>query len=261
LILAAGAGQRFGGCKQLTPVGPGDKTLMDHVVGRARQAGFGRIVVVTRPELEPATTSHLAAAGETGIELVHQARGTFGTVPAVLSARPLLQADEPFAVVNADDLYPFGALRALRDWSGPDHALLGFRLRDTLLREKAKPVNRALCRTDEGGRLLELSEMAIVAQDDDFVARPTDGTHERVVTGEHIVSMNAWALRPSIWAHLERAQIEGEGEILLPVILGAAVARGSVAVTVIDIVGSCVGLTWPEDLEPMRAHVAGCVAR
>jgi len=285
VILAAGAGRRFGGGKQLSPVGPGGEVLMDYTMYWACQAGFRRVVVVTRSELDAAMREHFFSPSPSSIpspssvapvELVHQPPGRAGTVPALLAARPSV-GDEQFAVVNADDLYPLEALVALRRWDGPGHAVLGFHLAATLLPGvDTGPVNRALCDVAGGDdhRLVRLIETGVTRRNRRFVVGrgPEKGEYgasvaleEQLLSGEQLVSMNSWAFRPSIWDDLE-TEAEGEvhgdvdGELLLPTAIGALVARGATRVTVVPIEGSCVGVTWARDLETMRALVRDRVA-
>lgn len=263
VILAAGAGRRFGGAKQLASVGPGGEALMEYTVFGAREVGFRRFVVVTRADLAAAVGARL---GSVSGEMVLQADGVGGTVPAVLAARRVLEADQSFAVVNADDLYPAEALGALKAWDGPGHAVAGFRLAATML-EGSGTVNRALCRVaDDGGgdrRLEGLVEAAITRRGDSWVATPRGGGPASVVPGDQLVSMNAWVLQPSIWPVLAAAAAAGSEagpEVLLPVVVGDLVASREGTVAVLPVRGRCIGITWPHELAVVRATVAGMVA-
>ncbi len=258
---------------------------MDYTVEGARQAGFQRIVVVTRSDLDGAMRRHLTRLGRPTVELVHQPAATFGTVSAVLAARRLLTGGEPFAVVNADDLYPPGVLPVLREWTMPGHpglghAVVGFRLAATMLAGSG-PVNRALCHRDGDGRLRRLTEATITALppapgvaegQGRFVARELGAGTEAEAAGDQLVSMNAWAFRPSIWPHFAAAAgaaaaerragcgAVGAGEVLLPVVVDALISRGAAAVTVVPVEGRCVGITWPDELAVVRELVGRLVA-
>ena len=249
VILAAGRGQRFGGCKQLAPVGPNGQTLIEHAIADARRAGFERVVIVTRPELD---ISHLPS-----VEIVHQSPSVFGTVPAVLAARRAV-GDEPFGVINADDLYPPSAFAALASWAGPGHAVIGFALAATM-GPNGRPVNRGLCETGAGGRVVRLAEASITERGGGFFAREVGSSREQPVAEEQLVSMNAWALAPTIWPQLAAAvaaRSDEPREILLPVVMGELLGAGAVDVTCLPVTGACRGITWPEDLEMMRSLVA-----
>jgi MobA-like NTP transferase domain len=265
VVLAAGEGRRFGGCKQLVPVGPRGETLMDYTLDRAFRAGFERAVVVIRPDLDGAFRDHLAPlVRSSAVALAHQPPGTAGTVPAVLAARRYLDDGAPFAVVNADDLYPASAIGALLEGPAVGHAVLGFRLAATIA-PGSGPVNRALCRCEDGGHLLGLTETNI-AHDGrgGFTARERGASPDVTVPGDQLVSMNAWRFQPSIWARLEAAMGGApgapEGEVLLPVVVGALIAQGEATVSVVPVAGSCIGLTWPGELATVRDMVGRMVA-
>jgi len=282
VVLAAGAGRRFGGGKQLAAVGPAGETLMDYTIFLARQAGFRRVVVVTRAAGDGAMRAHFA--GAEWVELARQPAGVAGTVPAVLAARSQV-GDEGFAVVNADDLYPRPALEAMRRGGWPEHALIGFRLDATVLPGAGgAPVNRGLCRLAGGDdhRLVGLAEAALRRRDGGWVATGRDGSGAGPVDGEQLVSMNGWVFAPSIWGHLESAEpvtrepvtrepvsrepvtrvplTRQHEEVLLPVVVDALVARGVANVTVVPVEGSCVGVTWPDDLPLVQVLIGELIA-
>jgi dTDP-glucose pyrophosphorylase len=152
VLLAAGLGRRYGGLKQLEPVGPGGAALLDYTLTDAAQAGFGRAVVVVRPEIEDEIRSHLERTGSAGLETawVHQMSESgvstaspagerekpWGTAQAVLAAGEEIHG--PFAVANADDHYGPGAWSCLGEWllgpgeRGAEGAVVGYRLSETL---------------------------------------------------------------------------------------------------------------------------------
>ena len=150
LVLAAGMGSRYGGLKQIDPVGPSGEALLDYAVFDAIRAGFGRVVFVIRREFEDAFRSSVASkfSGRIAFECVFQSTDDlpggcavpagrerpWGTGHAVWCARAAL--DGPFAAINADDFYGAGSFSRLRGFlegaRGPRFALVGFRLADTL---------------------------------------------------------------------------------------------------------------------------------
>ena len=158
-------------------------------------------------------------------------------------------------MVNADDLYPPATFDTIRAWSGPGHAVAGFALQDTILRS-GRPVNRALCRLDTGGQVVRLVEASIFERGGAFVAREVGSPSDVPVAAGQLVSMNAWAFMPSIWPHLSAAAASSSREVLLPVVMGELLAAGAAAITCLPVGGACLGLTWPEELEPVRALVA-----
>src|SRR3569833_1465476 len=149
LVLAAGLGSRYGGLKQLDPVGPDDETIMDYSIFAARRAGFEKVVFVIRKEIEDAFKRTIGARYKKGVpvEYVFQEVGKlipgfsvpegrtkpWGTTHAILMAANAIH--EPFAVINADDFYGAASFRVLAQHlqsGSSDYAMVGFVLRNTL---------------------------------------------------------------------------------------------------------------------------------
>ena len=173
VILAAGVGRRFGGLKQLTPVGPSGETIMDYTVFDAAFNGFDEIVMVIRRETEEQIRAHVEAGFGRNLDVryVHQELDPgrskpWGTVEAVLAATPLIRG--PFGVANADDFYGRPAIAALGRFLGqpatepPTWAMVGFDLIDTLPAEGA--VSRGFI-TAEDGHLVTIDEVLSVPRD------------------------------------------------------------------------------------------------
>lgn len=273
VVLAAGVGSRYGGLKQLDPVGPGGAALMDYTIYDALRAGFGRVVMVIRRETEGEILAHLekGAGRRADVQLVHQeidmVPGRFevpagrskpwGTGHAVLAAAP--QLDGPFVVANADDFYGRRAVtelgRHLEQTGGtrpPWWAMVGYRLADTLPATGA--VSRALCVRDGDGCLAGLQEIVAIERAGDG-ARWVDGAgSERREPLDALVSMNLWGFTPELLDQLERGfeafLAAGPGareEYYLPVAVGEAVQAGEARVAVLDAGGRWCGMTSPED--------------
>lgn len=292
VVLAAGLGRRFGGLKQLAPVGPNGEAILDYTGRDALSLGFSPIVLVVREEIRAELRDHLARSWPSGapVEMADQRLDEslgragaspsedpagrdkpLGTAQAVLSARRFLKGS--FAVVNADDLYGRGALsmlyRHLCRHRPLEHALVSFRLGDTL--GGPGPVTRALCAADEDGFLSGLSESSVRrTKSGALVARPVTAREDQdhPLGEDDPVSMNLWGFRPGIFGLLEqelggflRSGGAGEGrELLLPSVIGRRIgdrALGRVRVLRAD--GRCVGITHPGDLERLRADLAAMV--
>lgn len=282
LVLAAGLGSRYGGLKQLEAVGPGGATLLDYAVYDAARAGFGAVVFVVRPEMDPAFSDQVLPrfVGRVAVRTVHQRSeavpGTampaartkpWGTAHAVLAAAEVVGA--PFAVVNADDFYGREAYEAMADFlrtPPPDDpvafALVGFRLDRTL--SPSGPVNRAICRASAHGWLESVVEVLHLAAAPAGGVAGDDGATPRRYSGTEPVSMNFWAFTPALFPHLEagfRAFLAGEGstvplekrEFLIPTVVQDLIRRGIARVRVIPTGSVWTGMTYPAD----RAHVAG----
>ncbi|MCX6945798.1 MAG: NTP transferase domain-containing protein, partial [Opitutales bacterium] len=178
LVLAAGMGSRYGGLKQLDPVGPSGETVLDYAVFDARRAGFGRVVFVIRRDFEEVFRAQIGAkyAGRIAVDYVFQALDAlpaghpvpagrekpWGTGHAVWCAREAVR--EPFAVINADDFYGADSFAQLASFlaapaapGGPaPFAMVGFRLANTLSEHGA--VARGICRAGADGLLESITE-------------------------------------------------------------------------------------------------------
>ncbi len=259
VLLAAGHGRRFGGLKQLAPVGPGGEALIDYTVRHAERAGFSGVVLVVRAEIRDEILEHARRhwPDDLSVETVVQGELS-GTVPAVLAA--VEQLDAPFAVANADDLYGEAAFRAIATHfaqPGREHVLVGYRLRNTVL--TTQPVKRGLCLVHRRAELTDLVEHHVCARPDggfdavalEGAARARDAA--RVLLGEEPVSMNLWGFRPGILDHLAEAaerhrRRAGTSELLLPEVVGSLVRSGRVRVRVAQSEDRCIGLTHREDI-------------
>jgi len=242
LILAAGLGARYGGLKQIDPVGPNGEILIDYSIYDAINAGFGKLVFVIRHYFENAFREKIGSKfdnlAETayayqeidpcidGFEPPKDRDKPWGTGHAVLVAGDSI--DGPFAVINADDYYGPASFKTMaqfltggagrlddKDPSSNDYAMVGYTLRDTL--SEYGPVSRGVCQCDEDMYLRRVVERKKVEK----TAAPPgpsapwwgalragaryfgdDGT-EHLLSGDEIVSMNLWGFQPSIFRHLE----------------------------------------------------------
>ena len=280
VLLAAGMGSRFGGPKQIAPIGPGGSALIDYAARDAEAAGFGRLVLIIRGEIEGAMREHVERHWPARLrpEYVRQdlepaaqaavAAGRakpLGTAHALVAAAPLLGGG-PFGVANADDLYgpsAFGAL-ARHLAAGGGHALVAYRLANTLLGDR--PVNRALCRIGDDGRLTGVVEGAVgIGPGGRLSWRPIDApeAEARAMTGDEPVSMNLFGFTPGILPVLRDAfaafgaggGIPAGEELLLPNVVGEHLDELDVTVLVSD--GRCQGVTHPDDVPLLQATLTG----
>jgi len=254
VILAAGMGSRFGGDKQLTEVGPRGETILDINALDAARAGFGAVVAVTRPELERELRTRLevfvvpAFGGGVSVALQRIPEGRskpLGTADAVRTAGELI--DGPFAVANADDLYGPTSFAALVDHlrDHPDEAaVIGYRLGDTLSDQGA--VTRGILEVDASNLLRAITETRVSAGD------PGQ---------DRLVSLNLWAFPKSalelIASEGNACLREGAEEALLPEVVNRLLARRALTSRVIPTREQWIGMTYAEDLETVRAKVAG----
>lgn len=282
MLLAAGASVRFGRPKQLEPLGPMGAPLPAYTVIDALRAGFERVVVVVRPEMEsPMGEQLLRALGpDAPLGFVHQTlddlpagrhppsarERPWGTAHAVTCAGPAL-ADRPFGVANADDWYGPEALSALAGFlahaSGGEGCLVGYPVESTL--SAFGGVSRGRVRTD-GDRVTDVIECRNVRAEGDRVhgTGPDDAPVE-FTPGER-VSMNLWGL-PAGTPDLLATRMEAffaertatgrdDGEFLLSRELGALVRDRRLGLRLLDTGRRWFGLTHPRDAEEARARLA-----
>ncbi|MCZ7534586.1 MAG: NTP transferase domain-containing protein [Acidimicrobiia bacterium] len=266
VVMAAGLGRRFGGLKQIAPVGPRGESLLAYSLDDAAAAGFGRVVLVVRREIEDAVLAHVRQhCGDRDYVAVHQdcfgpPRATpWGTAHAIVACRDAVAA--PFAVVNADDLYGAAALTQLGEHlrgpdSGPGHAaLVAYSIGDTL--SAGGGVSRATVHVTADGRLARIRERTGVRAVDGRIVSDTGE-----LSPDSLVSMNLWGFDPSVFDLLAPLvdsfmadHPDDSEEIVLPDAVGTLIERGQIEVTVLPTTSRWVGITFAEDVAPARAAV------
>lgn len=273
MIMAAGMGSRYGGLKQLDPVGPGGEIIMDYSVFDALRAGFGRVVFVIRRSIEKdfrdAIGSRFEGRVETayafqeldllppGVTVPADRQKPWGTGHAMLAGRAMIPG--PFAAINADDFYGAGAFQLLADYlrGGPavgnDYAMVGYTLRDTL--SDHGTVTRGICECDARLYLRRIVETAKVARDGRRAVAVDVSGKPQALSGDEWVSMNAWAFNPTIFAHLDREfrvflqkqGVDPKAEFFIPGVVGRLIEEGRVRVRVLPGTSRWFGITYRED--------------
>lgn len=278
LILAAGMGSRYGGLKQIDPLGPDGETMLDYAVSDAVRSGFGRVVFVIRHDIEEAFREAVGSRLESRIcvdyafqelddlppsHILPEGRTKpWGTAHAVRAARNLVQ--EPFAVINADDYYGRSAFASIGGWlqeqvpEVPAVAMVSYRLENTLSEHGS--VNRGVC-VVENHLLRRIEEVEDLHREEDSVIRGNTPAGIRTEFGLSTpVSMNFWGFTPSIFPMLEQAFehflgsriLEPASEWYLPSVVDGWIASGLLQCPVLETDSQWLGVTYPED----RANVA-----
>ena len=284
VILAAGVGSRYGGPKQIEPVGPAGATLLDYSLYDARRAGFGTVVVVTRPEFATAFDRIGATvviqrlddipAGVSVPAVLAGRSKPWGTGHAVLAAASAVGG--PFAVVNADDFYGRDAFVGAAEFLGAGlrvdtpgtFAIIAYPLQDTL--SAAGGVNRAVCRASGEGWLETMEEVVDIRRVEDGTYQGTDTRGRPLrLSGDALVSMNLWVFTPAVFTLLERGFAQflrgtgagGEqGEFLISHGIRDAVRWGEARVRLLATRARWLGITYPDDRPRVAAALRELVA-
>ncbi|MGA7835800.1 MAG: NTP transferase domain-containing protein [Acidimicrobiales bacterium] len=251
VILAAGRARRYGGVKQLAPVGMHGEGVIDLIASDAYAAGFDDIVIVINPDTGPEIVDHVAAHWPKSRHVSFAYQTTLrGTVDAVLAAESSLDVTRPFAVSNADDLYGRESFRLLGEHlsSSANNCLVGFELERALVGEL--PVSRGTCIV-VNGHLTEIVERRNVSATlDGYVA--DDGLEPSHLHPSTIVSMNLWGFQPSIFPlmrdTLDRHDFTEEKEIQLSTFVGQILHHTPLRFDVMKTTSRCIGVTHAEDL-------------
>ena len=263
-------GNRYGGLKQVDPVGPGGETIIDYSIYDALRAGFGKVVFVIRKDIEQAFKQSVSARFERhiAVEYVFQEldklpqgfsvpagrNKPWGTLHAILMAADAI--NEPFAVINADDFYGSEGYRVLAQHlqSGTtDYVMVGFVLRNTLSDFGA--VSRGLCRVDDDDFLQGIVELTNIERDGVY-ARNTDSAGRiTTLSGDEVVSMNMWGFTPHIFGQVREQfqkflKLDGsdvQSESYLSSTVNELVLAGQARVKVLRTNDSWAGVTYRED--------------
>jgi len=284
LILAAGMGSRYGGLKQIDPMGPSGETILDYSVFDAARAGFGKVVFVIRPDFEHDFRERVMSrfAGRIATDCVFQTLDMlpegfrvpegrtkpWGTTHAVLCSRPAIH--EPFAMINADDFYgrdSFAVLAARLAALPVDssaYCMVGFTLENTL--SEHGTVARGVCRTDAGGFLTDIRELLQVRRTA-AGAEDTGAGSVIQLTGKEPVSMNMWGFTPHVFPQLEESFSgflaahagEPKSECYIPMTVGELVKAGRATCEVLRTTSSWFGATYAEDKPIVQRSIRALV--
>ena len=287
VVMAAGMGSRYGGLKQIDPVGNHGQLIIDYSIFDARRAGFETVVFVIKHEIE---ADFKAAIGDRlskiidvkyafqqlddlpeGYTVPEGRAKPWGTCHAVLAARNVV--DGPFAVINSDDYYGPEAFKEIYDYLSthedqPDcyeYAMVGYKLGNTVTENGH--VARGICTEDENNFLVEVVEhthIEKVGADARFTE--DDGKTWTDVSGETIVSMNMWGFSAGFMkeagarfaAFLDKAMVENplKGEYFLPSVVSQLLDEKRARVKVLRSADKLYGVTYQEDKPVVVAAIA-----
>ena len=284
LILAAGLGSRYGGLKQIDPLGPNGEILMEYSIYDAVKAGFKRVVFIIGDD-EALFKEAIGSRLKADLDIVYRQQKLddlpqgfsvpegrvkpWGTVHAVLAARDAL--DAPFAVINSDDYYGPKAYQLVYDYlkheSQPNQALLvNYILENTL--SKHGFVTRAICDIDQDQQLRFLEERFRLEAEGDRVRYSQDeGQTYGYVAKDAPCSMNFWGfarnfvdqLQAGFVPFLTQAMQDNplKAEYLLPERIGRLIQSGDLQVTCKQSSDQWIGVTYKED----KPHVVASIQK
>lgn len=286
VILAAGIGSRYGGLKQMEPVGPSGEFILDYSVYDAIRAGFGKVVFVVRRDIEELFKSTMGKriARHVAVEYVCQEltdlpagfaapadrKKPWGTGHALLTAAPAV--NEPFGVVNADDFYGRRSYEVLaqflhRTAAAPDrYCMVGFPLRNTLSAHGS--VARGVCAADEQGNLRTVVERTRIEQAGAAARFQDEAGRWQALTGDELVSLNMWGFKPSIFECLRREfteflELRGEdlkAEFFIPTVVNTLIVRQQVRTAVLETPETWCGVTYPQEKDVVVQRIRALIA-
>ena len=291
VIMAAGIGSRFGGgIKQLEPVGPNGEIIMDYSISDALAAGFNKIVIIIRKDLEKDFQEMIGHRIEKkadvtyvfqemddlpeGFSLPEGRKKPWGTGQAILACRDVVK--EPFAVVNADDYYGKEAFIKIHEYlttprSAVNHfhfCMAGFILKNTLSDNGG--VTRGICQADDQNHVTQIIETKnIIKTTDGAATLLSDGTQHSIPL-DTLVSMNMWGLTPDFIDYLQDGFQEFLGnleegdltsEYLLPTIIDDLIQKDKAIVTLLPTNDKWFGVTYKEDKDAVIQAIKDLIAQ
>ena len=289
LVLAAGMGSRYGGLKQLDPMGPSGETLLDYSVFDALRAGFERVVFVIRRDFESEFRGRIGKRYEqrTEVDYVYQQldkipagfsvpgdrQKPWGTGHAIWCARD--KVNTPFAAINADDFYGAAAYRAMTGFfkqmpdGGANPALFsmaGYQLGRTL--SEHGTVARGVCKVDADGYLTKIEECTGIEKIAGGARQKLPDGSYMTFSGNEAVSMNFWGFSPAVFSLLETGleeflrnhSAEAKSEFYIPMAVADMIAARAARVRVLPVESTWFGVTYREDKPLVTESIARLVA-
>ncbi len=273
VVMAAGMGSRYGGLKQIDPVGPNGQIIMHYSIYDAWKAGFRHVVFIIKEDLLDAFRERIGNAAEKlmqvdyvfqspdklpeGCTMPEGRTKPLGTGHAVYCVRDVV--NEPFAVINADDFYGAEAFQCLYDYlkDAQDddkyrYCMVGYRVENTLTENGT--VSRGICEADANGYLADIVERTAISRDANGVI--SDPEAGEIAEGT-LVSMNMWGFTPSFLDELESGlrtfmtedlpKNPAKGEYYLPFAVDHLIQNGQATAKVLQTSAQWYGVTYKED--------------
>jgi len=289
VVMAAGIGRRYGGLKQVDPVGPSGEMVIDYSVYDARKAGFDGVVFIIRRDIEAVFREKVGRSIERqidtryvfqeldalppGFSVPAERSKPWGTGHAALAAREAVTAN--CAVINADDYYGPGSFKVLADYlrsaadgdGTGDYAMVAFRLKNTVTEHGH--VARGVCTATGDGFLAAIVERTrIETWEEGIRFSEDDGETWTSIDPDSPVSMNMWGFTPSVFNELdarfapflEASRANPKAEYFLPTVINDLVQEGRARVRVLPTDEKWYGVTYQEDKPELKAFIREQVA-
>lgn len=286
VILAAGMGSRFGGLKQIEPMGPNGEFIIDYSVYDAIKAGFNKIVFLIKREnydlfketigarVEPYIKTEYAFQELNNLPLGYTLPSDrvkpLGTAHAVLCCKE--KVHENFAMINSDDFYGRDAfIKAYEylskvDESSSEYGMIGYKVANTLTENGS--VKRGVCNVDNNRYLTNLTESKVERVNNEIIASPLDGSKAFTVKDDDTVSMNFLLFTPSIFNYIEEGFPEFfdnnkdnllTAEYLIPDVLSNLIKNNKASTKVIPTSANWYGVTYKEDTPGVKRAIQNLV--
>lgn len=280
VVMAAGMGSRFGGLKQIEPIGPNGETMLDYSIYDAKKAGFSTVVFIINKRIEADFRRLVGKRAEKMLETEYVFQELdnvpngftvpagrvkpWGTGHAVLQCAGVV--NNPFAVINADDFYGQSTYKIiyehLKAAKEHDYSMAGFLLKNTLTENGT--VSRGVCETSKGylksvSEKPKIKDMKYLNDDGEWISLPEDT----------IVSMNIWGFTPTVFDLLEKSFVRFlkntpdtmKAEFFLPTVIDNAIKENIVTVKVLPTYEKWYGVTYKEDMPFVREGIARLTER
>ena len=287
VIMAAGMGSRYGGLKQMDPIGGHGQVILDYSIYDARRAGFETVVFVIKDEIEADFKERVGSRIQPHMDVRYAFQRMddlpegysipegrvkpWGTAQAALAARPFI--DGPFSIINADDYYGPSAFQIVYDYLSArpgenEYAMVAYRLENTVT--DYGHVARGVCQVGSDGLLTGIVERLHIEKGPPPRFTEDGGETWTQLPGSTMVSMNFWGFGPSLLdraaehfpAFLDRALAHDpmKGEFLLPTLVGQLIQEGQATVRALSSGDKWYGVTYQEDKPAVSAAIAQMTA-
>lgn len=277
LILAAGMGSRFGGLKQLAPLGPNNETIIEYSVFDAIRAGFGKVVFVIRHSFEkefkelylPKFSDKIQiefAFQELdmlpdGFSVPEGREKPWGTGHAIFMAKDLIK--EPFAMINADDFYGYQAYEKMAKFlvnskKDQDYSMVGYQLKNTL--SHFGSVSRGVCECNSQSLLIDINERTHIERNGNEILYTDDHGKKVRLDENSIVSMNFWGFQPNLFKEIElqfkeflkKSGKDIKTEFYIPSVIFRLIKEDKINVSILEANSTWFGVTYPQDKDIVK---------